>query len=156
MYPRDCSSKHTWSLLRRPKSRLRTGRSMNSVLSPHITCYLRNKYVKKKKVKASLLNFLPFAAQGNGEQQLIKCFGSFFKPGAADDEGGQWISGCPVRLLECLTNVFLASERFSDLLFLCPGLASLVFKTGLVTQHRHTKTYRNTHTHTMPSEETKP
>ena len=44
---------------------------------------------RKKKGKGFTLELLPFAAQGNGEQQLIKCFGSFSKPGAADDEGGQ-------------------------------------------------------------------
>ena len=89
---------------------------------------------------------MPFAAAGTeSNSSQTKCLGSFPKPGAADEEGGQGIRlsrGPPGMFDKCLSG--LGGVQW--LAFLCPGLASLVFKIGYGYTHTHTHTHTLTHT----------
>ena len=81
-----------------------------------------------EKVKASLLNFCLLQQQ---EQRATAHRQSVWAASPSQElqtrrEARE--SGCPEGLLECLTNVFLASEGFSGLLFCVLGLLPLFLK----------------------------
>lgn len=102
---------------------------------------------KCRKGKASLLVFQHFAAAGRERQLTDTGLGSFPAPGAGDPMGGHGLRSCPACLLECLTNVFLASERVGGLLFCALASPPSSLKVGFG--------YTHTERDARPNEENK-